>query len=95
MLSCWIYEPIMSTHEALLFYNALKQHESQFYYIPVAVARREEEGIRYRYHCIARSKLGPAACSHFTGIELYKPILGMPYITYIHNYEADHWRCIY
>lgn len=87
----WVYEPCISDYDALLFYNAMKRHEAPFHYIPVAVAMREETGMKYRFLCIARTKNDPEQASHFTIIEIYKPNAGMPYATCLHRLDADLW----
>ena len=77
----WLYEPVISYYESLLFYNALFQYKDNFYYSPIAIAKREETGTKYRFLCIAKPKTYPGACSHLTTIEIYKPANGMPYTT--------------
>lgn len=81
----WIYEPVTSSYEALLFYNAIKKHSDSFYYKPVAVAKREQIGIKYRFFCIAAPKVTPYHPSHYAEIEIYKPDMGMPYATSLHK----------
>jgi hypothetical protein len=85
----WIYEPVISNYEALLFYNALKKHSDSFYYRPIVIAKREEIGMKYRFLCIAIPKVSPCHPSHFADIEIYKPAMGMPYATSIYRIELD------
>jgi hypothetical protein len=85
----WIYEPVISNYEALLFYNALKKHSDSFYYRPIAIAKREETGMKYRFLCIAIPKATPYHPSHFAEIEIYKPEMGMPYATCLYRLEFD------
>lgn len=85
----WIYEPVISNYETLLFYNALRKHSDAFYYKPIAVAKREETGMKYRYLCIAAPRSNPSSPSHFADIEIYKPEKGMPYATCIYRIEFD------
>lgn len=79
----WVYEPIISRYELLLFNNALSRHRDLYYYIPVAIAKREETGMKYRFLCIAEPKTNYGAPAHFANIEIYKPEQGMPYATHI------------
>lgn len=92
MPKCWVYDSNITHDEALIFYNALIRHNDPFYYYPIAVAKREETGTKYRFLCIARPKNVPAQSSHFVGIEIYKPILGMPYATCLHKLVLDLWN---
>jgi hypothetical protein len=93
MPKSWVYYPVIPPYEALLFYNALKRHIDSFDYYPVAYAKREEAGMRYRFVCIARPKSGLVQDTQFTGIEIYKPTTGMPYATCLHKLEFSHiWQ---
>lgn len=83
----WIYEPIKSNYEVLLLYNALRRHPDSYSYKPIAIAKREETGTKYRYLCIATSKSNPFCASHFADIEIYKPQMGMPYATSLYRIE--------
>jgi hypothetical protein len=85
----WVYKPVITNYEALLFYNVLKKHADSFYYRPIAIAKREETGIKYRYLCIAMPRVNPLNPSHFADIEIYKPQMGMPYATYLYKIEFD------
>ena len=91
MLMSWIYEPILSPYVSLLFYNTMKRHYDSFYYTPIAVAKREEVGIKYRFLCIAHDKDTPEQDSLFASIEIYKPIAGKPYATRLHRLSQDVW----
>jgi hypothetical protein len=88
----WVYDPIISHYDALLFYNAMKRHYDPFNYIPIAVAKREEVGMRYRFLCIAHDRCDPEQASLFAKIEIYKPIAGMPYATLLRRLEQDPWQ---
>lgn len=77
----WIYHCEISNYEALLLYNALKRHKDTFCYHPIAVAKREETGMKYHFLCIAEPTSIHCGNTHFVDIELYKPMAGMPYIT--------------
>ncbi|MDF2904734.1 MAG: hypothetical protein K0R34_55 [Herbinix sp.] len=87
----WVYEPTISPYDALLFYNAMKRHYDPFCYTPVAVAKREEIGTKYRYLCIAHYRNALEQDSLFARIEIYKPIAGMPYATCLHRLSQDAW----
>ena len=87
----WVYEPTISPYVALLFYNAMLRHYDFFSYTPVAVAKREEIGTKYRYLCIAQARNAPDQDSLFACIEIYKPIAGMPYATRLHRMSQDTW----
>lgn len=89
MLKGWVYEPVISNYEALLFYNALKKHPDSYFYQPIAIAKREETGIKYRFLCIAMVKDIPYHPSHFADIEIYKPVMGMPYTTSLYKIDFD------
>ncbi len=91
MPKSWVYEPIISPYDALLFYNAMKRHQDPFEYQPIAVARREEIGMKYRFLCIARYRQDPEQASLLVRIEIYKPTAGMPYATCIHRLPQDSW----
>lgn len=85
----WTYEPQLTNFEALLLYNALHQLPDAFYYRPIAIAKREETGMKYRYLCIAIPKDNPFRPSHFADIEVYKPILGEPYATFLYRMDFE------
>lgn len=85
----WVYEPVISTYELLLFHNTIGRHGDPFYYIPIAIAKREETGMKYHYLCIAKQISFPGSSSHFTNIEIYKPPLGEPYVTALHKFCFD------
>jgi len=85
----WIYEPYLSDYESILFYNVFKKHTDSFFYRPVAIAKREESGVKYRYLCIAAPKDNPFISSHFADIEIYKPRLGIPYATKLNRIDFD------
>ena len=87
----WIYEPMLYPYDALLFYNAMKRHYDPFCYTPVAVAKREETGIKYRFLCLAYDKNAPEQASLFASIEIYKPPSGIPYATHLHRLPQDVW----
>ncbi len=85
----WVYEPVITKFEALLFYNALRGHSDSFYYRPIAIAKHENMPLKYRYLCIAMTKEKPFKPSHFANIEIYKPRMGMPYATCIYKIDFD------
>lgn len=87
----WIYEPIQSPYDVLLFYNSMKKHIDSFCYTPIAIARREEIGTKYRFLCLAYDKADPDAASQFASIEIYKPMTGLPYPTRLHRLLQDNW----
>jgi hypothetical protein len=85
----WVYEPYLTNYEALLLYNALRNHPGAYYYKPIALAKREETGMKYRFLCISVPKDNPFCTSHFADIEIYKPPLGAPYATFLYHIEFD------
>lgn len=89
MQNGWIYEPFIPGNEALIFYNALQNHQDRYYYTPIAIAKREEIGIKYRFLCIANLKDTPYYPSHFADIEIYKPLYGMPYVSSLYKVTFD------
>ncbi|HWT76894.1 MAG TPA: hypothetical protein VN258_19510 [Mobilitalea sp.] len=89
MYQSWIYEPEITYYEALLFYNAMQRHLDPYYYKPIAVAKREQSGMKYRFLCIAMPKYAPGPPSHFADIEIYKPIAGMPYASGLYRIDFD------
>jgi hypothetical protein len=85
----WVYEPVTTKYEALLFYNALRKHPDSFCYRPIAIAKHDDTALKYRYLCIAIPKEKPFTPSHFADIEIYKPRMGMPYATCIYKMDFD------
>lgn len=85
----WVYEPVLTNYDALMFYNILSKHPDMYYYRPIAIAKREETGVKYRYLCIAFSKSNPYYPSHFADIEIYKPPRGIPYATSLYRMDFD------
>lgn len=85
----WVYEPVISNYEAILFYNVMKNHPDQFYYNPIALAKREEIGMKYRFFCIAVPKDTFTLPSHFADVGIYKPVAGKPYATCIYRLDFD------
>jgi hypothetical protein len=83
----WVYRPVITEYETFLFYNAMRKHRDAFYYAPIAVAKREETGMKYRFLCIAAPKACPYSQSLFADIEIYKPVDGMPYATCLYRQE--------
>lgn len=79
----WTYEPVIPLKELLLFHNALSHRSESCGYYPVAVAKRSETGIRYRFLCIDNRVKLPGTPSRFLITEIYKPEQGMPYVTRI------------
>lgn len=91
MQQSWVYRSEMTYNESMLLQYVMKKHRDSFYYIPIAVAKREEIGIKYRFLCIAHSKLNKSP-SHFTIIGLYKPEKGMPYATSMGKITFDNFN---
>ena len=87
--SCWIYEPDITEYEASLFNYAMYEHKDYYYYCPIAIAKREEIGMKYRFLCIAKPWDALAYCSHLAEIEIYKPVAGMPYATCLYRICFD------
>ncbi len=85
----WVYEPWISGYEALLFHNAMQKHKASFQYNPIALAKHEEIGMKYRFLCIATPKNQMVPPAHFAIVELYKPINGMPYLSMILRANFD------
>lgn len=85
----WIYEPTMSDYENLLFHNALNGHKDVFRYHPIALAKHEEYGMKYRFLCIASAQSDPVPYTCFADVEIYKPLKGKPYITSIFRLDFD------
>jgi hypothetical protein len=85
----WVYEPVITSYEALLLYNALQRHIDDYNYYPIAIARREEVGMKYRFLCIAKPKTSPGTSSHFADVEIYKPEGGMPYATCLYRLDFN------
>lgn len=85
----WVYRPVITKYEALLFYNAMQNHQDAFYYTPIAVAKHEEIGTKYRFLCIAAPKANPEASSLFADIEIYKPVAGRPYATCLYRQDCN------
>ena len=85
----WVYDPVITYYDSLMFYNALKKHPDSYFYRPIAIARREETGIKYRFLCIAFPKDNPFNPAHFADIEIYKPLLGMPYATSLFKIDFE------
>jgi len=91
MLKEWVYEPLISQYELLLFYNAVSRHIDSNHYIPIAMAKREESGMKYRFLCIAEPNTYHGPPTHFANIEIYKSEQGMPYATRIHKIQFDQY----
>jgi len=91
MLNRWIYEPLISQDDFLLFCNALSRHKDSYYYRPIAIAKCEEAGLKYRFLCIAEPNTFQGPPTHFANIEIYKPTQGMPYATRIHRICFDQY----
>lgn len=89
MQNGWVHESAIAAYEALLFYNALRTHKGDFYYSPIALAKREEVGMKYRYLCVAKPKDNASLSSHFAYIEIYKSPEGRPYVTCLHRLDLD------
>jgi hypothetical protein len=85
----WVYEPAITNYEAMLFFNSIKSHNDPYYYCPIAIAKRSEIGMKYRFLCIAVNKMNPGTPSHFADIEVYKPQEGRPYATCIYRIEFE------
>ncbi len=85
----WNYEPFISFDEFLLYHNAVSHRSDSINYHPVAVAKRHEIGIRYRYLCTVNPKDFPGGPSRFVIIEIYKPEQSMPYVTKFISLPSD------
>lgn len=85
----WTYEPYLTNYEALILHNALCQCPGAYIYKPIAVAKREETGMKYRYLCLAIPKDNPFRPTHFADIEVYKPMLGEPYTTFLYHMDFE------
>jgi hypothetical protein len=92
MPKSWIYEPTLSAYEAMVFYNTMIRRNDPYHYIPIAVAKREEFGMKYRYICLAYDRFKPDQDSLFACIEIYKPTAGKPYATRLHRLSQDDLR---
>ncbi|MDF2537243.1 MAG: hypothetical protein K0S76_264 [Herbinix sp.] len=91
MLKNWVYEPLVSYYDSLLFYNSISRYKDPYSYKPIAIAKREEIGLKYRFLCVAVPKEATQPTSHFALIEIYKSEKGMPYITRLHRISSDHF----
>lgn len=89
MLQDWVYSAQISQFELLMFYNTINRRKDSCLYRPIAIAKREEIGLKYRFLCIAEPKFSPIPSSHFVHIEIYKPEKGMPYTTQLHKIQFD------
>ncbi len=85
----WVYEPVISNYDALLFYNVMSNYTDGYHYHPIAIAKREQIGMKYRFLCIVLEKITLNLPSHFADIEIYKPELGKPYATCIYKLEFE------
>ena len=86
----WIFEPEITEYEVTLFHSAMYQHRDYYYYCPIAVAKQEQLGMKYRFLCIAKPWDCTSLCSHLADIEIYKPISGMPYATCLFRLDFNH-----
>jgi hypothetical protein len=85
----WSYEPFIPYHDLLVFYNAMNRYDDSYQYRLIAMAKREETGMKYRFLCIASPKAIDSTVSHIANIEIYKPVNGMPYATRLHKISVD------
>lgn len=77
----WVFEPYMTDYELLLFNNSINHCEKDYIYHPIAIAKRDEIGVKYRYLCIAKTSIYPHTSCKIMIIEVYKPPQGKPYVT--------------
>jgi len=92
MPKAWNYEPVIGDYELLMLENALHKHQDDYQYQPIAIAKREETGIKYRFLCIAVPIANPLMPSHFADLEIYLPPTGMPYICSLYRIPFDSVR---
>jgi hypothetical protein len=90
MQNGWVYSPVISDYENYLFFFAMRRNQDIYRYYPIAVAKREEVGTKYRFLCIAVPKKQPDTPSHFADIGIYKPAQGLPYpiCLYCQDFES-------
>ncbi len=89
MLKQWYYIPDISSYEVLLFHNVICNYCDYCHYLPFAIAKEAQYGIKYRFLCIAYPDASPILCSDLMIIEIYKPIHGAPYMTNIRKICID------
>lgn len=85
----WKYEANLSYYDIIMFHNVMNSHCDSYIYIPIALAKREEIGIKYRYLCIAQPKSIYGPDSHLVIVEIYRSEMGVPYATRIKRIHFD------
>ena len=73
----WNYETMIADQDLHILYYAL------------AVAKRKEIGLNYRFLCIAVPKDNTECASHLAIVGVYKPPAGKPYGTCLYRKDFD------
>lgn len=89
MLIHWKYEPNITYDDYIMFHNVMNNHVDSYVYQPIALARREEIGTKYRFLCIAQPKDLFRPDSHLVIIEIYRSQKGSPYATRLKRISFD------
>lgn len=85
----WAYERLISDDDLHILYNALLPVEDSYIYYPLAVAKRSEVGLNYRFLCLAVPGKNQECASHLAVIGVYKPPYGVPYATCLYKKDFD------
>lgn len=85
----WNYETMIADQDLHILYYALRRHMDHYDYYPLAVAKRKEIGLNYRFLCIAVPKDNAECASHLAIVGVYKPPAGKPYGTCLYRKDFD------
>lgn len=77
----WEYEKMIDDSDLHMLYTALLKHKDAYNYYPLAVAKRVEIGLSYRFLCIAVPKASSEYVSHLAVIGIYKPPAATAYVS--------------
>jgi hypothetical protein len=85
----WEYEKMIDDNDLYILYTVMRKHKDAYNYYPLAVAKRTEIGLSYRFLCIAVPKANSDYVSHLAVIGIYKPPTGAAYATCVYRQEFD------
>lgn len=86
MSSDWTYHASLNTNDSLVFFHAI-EHQTDYTYKPLVVAKQITTGINYRYICIATPK-DATGMSHFSMVAIHKPFNEAGYVVAIHPIDC-------
>lgn len=77
----WNYQSYLTPYDSFIFYSTIGE-SSDYFYLPIAVAKQVVNGTNYRFMTIAEP-ISDHLIPHFAIVDIYQPIHEKAYVTNI------------